>query len=249
MIELINVGKIYIDEHGFRKVLFKGLNCELIADKISTILAPIGAGKSTLLKILCRLEEPTEGEIRYNIPAPLIYLPAAPSSYPWLNVKDNILFGLKNYEEANFKNAIKLAGLEGYENHYPDNNSMGFRFRISLARALMRNPRFLLIDEPFLKMDYRTRSELYFLIRRLKSELKIGMLITTSNISEAIYLSDTIFLMKKSPGEIIKKIEVNIQKEESLDTFKTDEFLELTRTIITEFKKLDSENQLANLLV
>ncbi|AFN75825.1 ABC transporter-like protein [Melioribacter roseus P3M-2] len=249
MIELINLGKTYIDEQGFRKVLFKGLNCEFKADKITSILAPVGAGKSSLLKILCGLEEPTEGEIRYELPAPLIYIPSAPSSYPWLNVQENILFGLNKYDKEELQNAIKLTGLVGYETHVPYNNSLGFRFRISIARALIRKSGFLLIDEPFIKMDYRSKAELYFLLRKLNKELNLGMLITTSNINEAIFLSDVLFLMKKSPGEIIRKIDVAITKEENLDTFKSEEFAELRKNVINEFKKLDAENLLANMLV
>ncbi|MGK9369588.1 ABC transporter ATP-binding protein [Melioribacter sp. Ez-97] len=249
MIELINLGKTYIDEQGFRKVLFKGLNCEFKSDKITSVLAPIGAGKSSLLKILCGLEEPSEGEIRYELATPLIYIPAAPSSYPWLNVKENILFGLKRHDEQDFLKALKITGLDGYENHVPYNNSLGFRFRISLARALIRKSKFLLIDEPFIKMDYRSKAELYSLLRKINKELNVGMVITTSNITEAIYLSDVLLLMKRNPGEIIKKIDVAISKEENLDTIKTGEFEELRKIVITEFKKLDADNLLANMLV
>jgi NitT/TauT family transport system ATP-binding protein len=98
-------------------------------------------------------------------------------------------------------------------------------------------------------MDYRSKAELYFLLRKLNKELNLGMLITTSNINEAIFLSDVLFLMKKSPGEIIRKIDVAIAKEENLDTFKSEEFAELRKNVINEFKKLDAENLLANMLV
>jgi ABC-type nitrate/sulfonate/bicarbonate transport system ATPase subunit len=187
--------------------------------KIITILAPYGAGKSTLLKIISAVETPSEGKIlldgkEYDKPeGKIVYIPENPSSFPWLNVKENIEFGLKEPAVNNDKvsNLISVVGLTGYEDHVPHNKSTGFRFRIALARALAAGPALVLIDDSFKNMKLLTKKELYDLVVRIKEELKINFLIATTNIHEAILLSDEIFMMKKDPGTIFKTMNVPVE--------------------------------------
>lgn len=175
--------------------------------EITTILAPTGSGKSALLKIIAGLETSSSGKIKDNSQKK-IFIPAKPSSFPWLNVKENILFNLSNSDDAELQKISNLIGLEGYKDHYPHNKSLGFRFRISLARAIMNKADLIIIDESFTKMRDEVKKRIYFLLRKIISERKISILFGTSNISEAILLSDKIFLMDKSPGRILDSFDI-----------------------------------------
>ncbi len=196
---------------------------------INSILAPFGAGKSTLLKIISGVTAEYKGEILCkdkNISdiksTDIILIPEEPSSFPWLNVNDNILFAEKiqnkKINEDEIKKFIKLVGLTGYENHFPHKSSFGFRFRISLARAIACNPKLILIDDSFKKMKIDIRNEMNLLIKEISKELNMNFLLATTNIKEAISISEKIFLMEGKPGKIVKEINVPAQSTETKDT-------------------------------
>lgn len=220
-LKITGLKKYYTGLHGdsaFKTLVLDNINFTVPlgedSGKIVTVLAPFGAGKSTLLKIVAAIESPSEGKIflhekEYTEPdGSIVYIPENPSSFPWLTVKDNIQFGLKDPGAAKdiVNNLISTVGLAGYEDHIPHNKSIGFRFRISLARALAANPSVVLIDDSFRNMKPDTKKEIYDLVIRIKDELKINFLAATTNIHEAILLSDEILLMKKDPGTIFKSL-------------------------------------------
>lgn len=171
------------------------------------MLAPTGAGKSSLLKIISGLEDYTSGTIK-DESNKKIFIPSKPSSFPWLNVKENVTFNIEKFEEAELQKVINLVGLEGYKDHNPLNKSLGFRFRVSLARALFNNPEVLIIDQPFSKMRDEIRNDLYRLMRKVQREKNLTILFGTSNISEAILLSDRVYVMDKDPGRILDSFEI-----------------------------------------
>ncbi len=171
------------------------------------MLAPAGAGKSSLLKIISELEDHTSGTIQ-DESSKKIFIPSKPSSFPWLNVKENVTFNIGKFEETELQKVINLVGLEGYKDHNPQNKSLGFRFRVSLARALFNNPEVITIDEPFSKMRDEIRNDLYRLARKVLREKNLTILFSTSNISEAILLSDKVYIMDKDPGRILDSFDI-----------------------------------------
>jgi NitT/TauT family transport system ATP-binding protein len=218
-----NLKKYYAglnEDSAFKSLVLDNIDFSVSLDpekgKITSILAPFGAGKSTLLKIISAVEAPSEGQVflhgkEYNKPEGLIvYIPENPSSFPWFNVKENIEFGFKDLPLNNDKvsHLVSVAGLSGYEDHVPHNKSTGFRFRISLARALAADPEIILLDDCFRNMKPVTKREMYGLVVRIKEDLKINFLVATTNIHEAILLSDEILLMKKDPATVFKTINV-----------------------------------------
>lgn len=249
MIEIINLSKEYVDKYGYKKILFQNLSFSLKENEISSIIAPIGAGKSSLLKIIAGLEKPTSGEVKCKNTNPLIFIPTEPSSFTWLNVKENISFELSDFDDSKIEQLIALVGLEGYENHIPHNKSLGFRFRISLARALARNPLAVLLDEPFTRTDPQTRSELYLLIKDVNKKLGTAFLLATTNITEAIFLSNRIYLMKKNPGEIFKAIDVDFKQYNDLSTITLPKFEQTREMIINAFKTTDFQNLLSDIII
>ena len=212
--------------HGFAgsgQLILEDLNFEINVREpegcISTILAPFGAGKTTLLRILAAVDHQTSGKIfleekEYNKPnGSIVYIPEKPSSFPWLNVTQNINFAInlknKNADKEKLNSLISFAGLTGYEDHFPDDKSLGFRFRISLVRALAVEPKLIILDDPLKNLHGETKHEIKLLIKKAANDFKVPLLITTTNVSESIDLSNEIFLMKKHPGKIIGNLKID----------------------------------------
>lgn len=228
------LGKLYTDKVGYRINLLENISFDLDGDKFIGILAPAGSGKSSLLKILAGLDEPTSGNIDTNYEKKVL-IPSLPSSFPWLNVYENISFASK-MDDKGIAKIIELVGLHGYEDHYPANKSEGFRFRISLGRALANEPDIIIIDEPFNNLNTATRKEIYTLLRTVSQKVSIPFILGTTNITEAIYLTEKVYLMKKNPGEIVDEIVIDLPHDRTLDIMDTDEFISLRSKIELTFK-------------
>lgn len=195
-----NISKTIAYKNGLKVKLLDDISLEVKEGEITSVLASAGSGKSTLLKILCGLELADSGE---RIDANACLIPSQPSSFPWMNVTENILFANEKLDEQTQKKLVHSVGLEGYENHYPNNKSLGFRFRIAIARALAANPKLLLLDEPFAAMDQKTKLEMLQLIVDLNNESKTTILLATSNLSEALLVSQTILFLKKGSSSLL----------------------------------------------
>lgn len=244
MIEVKNISKEYIDESGFKNIILKNVSLSISSEKITSVIAPSCSGKSTLLKIISGLENTTHGEVIKNGNQKIVYIPSQPSSFPWLNVEKNISLGLLKIDPSKIKSIIRFVGLEGYETFYPNNKSYGFRFRIALARSLAHYPAAILLDEPFNQMDFQTKKEILLLIREAQNTLKTTFLLATTNITEALFLSDNIYLMKKNPGEIISDLIVDLPKERNELIFNSEKFIQLRSQIEKSFKKINSQKLL-----
>lgn len=248
MIEIKNLSKEFVDEYGVKNILFRNISFNIGYKEFASVIAPVGAGKSSLLKIIKGIEKNYNGSI-INDFQNLFLIPSKPASFPWLNVKENILFGLKSYDESKLKKIIEFVGLDGYELHIPNNKSYGFRLRILLAQALIRNSSLILLDEPFTIFDAQSREEILILVNKIKQEFEVSFLLATTNISDAIFLSDKIYLMKKNPGEIIKTIKTNFDGKKDFSIFNLAEFIKIREEIINTFKSLDYSNMFADLIV
>ncbi len=199
--------------------IFENFNMEIETgqNSINCILCFDGSA-SALLKIIGNIEDNFQGDIKINNGNSIVvYIPTKASSFPWLNVEENIKFVVdnSNFHLSNsniqIQNIIDSVGLTGYEKHFPDNRSLGFRFRISLARALAVQPTIILIDNSFNNMDDETKFELYDLLKEISSNYNVSILLASADINEAIYLSENIYLMKGEKGKIIDQI--NLKEE------------------------------------
>ena len=238
IININNVSKIYSDKVGYKIHLLEDVSFSILKEEFLTILAPKGSGKTSLLKIISGLEKPTSGSIKTNIKR-IAFIPTKPSSFPWVNVYGNIKF-TTNMNDEEISEIIELVGLEGYEDHYPHNKSEGFRFRISLGRALAYKPEVIVIDEPFNNLNSITKEEVYLMLRNVKETKNITVIFGSTNITEAIFLSDKIFVMKKNPGEIVEQIEITFSKKRNIEIIKNSEFKSYRNKIEEIFsEKLD----------
>ncbi len=228
-----NISKTYVDESGYRVKLYENVSLEINDNEIVSIIAPTGSGKSSIIKSLAKIEALDEGEISCD--SKTVYIPSEPASFPWFSVKENIKYANKKISDEKLSEIIALIGLEGYENHIPDNKSFGFRFRISIGRALAIEPKVILLDEPFNKIDEKYRIELYDMVLNIKNKLDISILIATTNVTEAIYLSDRIYLLSRHPGTVFDEITVDYKPEREREFLFDSKLKELRDLIENKF--------------
>ena len=252
-----NLSKTYFDFDGVKRVVLENISFEIAANeyenKIVSVLAPLGAGKTTLFKSIAGLINHdgivTLEEKVINEPSgEIIYIPENCFAYPWLDVKENIELphNLKLKNEVAFvyptEEIVELVGLTGYENYFPSMKKSGFNVRVSIGRALKVNPKFILLDDVFTNLDGETRLELINTLKKIISSTKVAFLVATTNISDAILISQKIILMGKNPSKIIKEITVPRSEKEK------------DSEIITKIKneiemELNSQNMLNSVLI
>lgn len=225
IISLSNISKSYFITDGITKKIINDLSLQLNFkdNKFISLVAPFGSGKTTLLKIISRLINYDSGKITVNNEelsnsnTRIIYIPSQSVSIPWLNVEDNIRFELSNnISDDKLKFILSLIGLEGYEKHIPHKSSLGFRFRISIGRALVSNPDLILIDEPFNKLDSVTKEEIFSMIRNVVKNTDVKFLFATSDIIDASFISDEIVFISKEKNDVKGQIKI----EEKFSSFK-----------------------------
>ncbi len=195
-IEIRGLKKSYTLESGTLHVL-RGLDLTLEAGAITVVLGKSGCGKTTLLRLVGGLEKPDGGEIRFHSPRKTAFVFQEPRLMPWLNVRDNIQFGLRRGEidPAATKRIIETVGLTGFESALPAQLSGGMQQRVALARALACRPSFIMMDEPFAALDHFTRESMQKELLRVREATDASILFVTHAIDEALTLADKVVLL------------------------------------------------------
>ena len=207
----------FTDEN--RTQALSGINLQVKDNEIITIIGPSGCGKSTLLKIVAGLDLDYDGIVLVG--GSQVESPGRDKGFifqehrlfPWLTVEKNIAadLDLKDPEvRAKVDRVIELVKLKGFEKSYPKQLSGGMSQRVAIARALIRNPKILLLDEPFGALDAFTRSHLQESLLDIWKENQTTMLLVTHDIDEAIFLANRIVVMDARPGKIKGIISVEL---------------------------------------
>ena len=210
-----------------------------------SIVGPSGCGKSTLLNAVAGFLKPTSGEV--TVDGEAIKGPGADrgmvfqqySLCPWKTVGQNVEFGLKMKGVDKYKRArsartqLGLAGLEAFENHYPDRLSGGMKQRVGIVRALATGPKVLLLDEPFGALDAQTRVIMQQILTNMWQRLKISVLFVTHDIDEAIFLSDRVYCMTARPGSVKAEIKIPLERPRQQAMMMSSEFLALRRGLMS----------------
>lgn len=207
LIDLIGISKSYDGQ-----VVLDQMNLYIRKNEFLTLLGPSGCGKTTTLRILGGFENPDSGEVIFegqnitNLAPNKRQLNTVFQKYALfthLSVAENIAFGLKikgkspAYIKDKIRYALKLVNLEGYENRSPSSLSGGQQQRIAIARAIVNEPKVLLLDEPLGALDLKLRQDMQYELIRLKNELGITFVYVTHDQEEALTMSDTIVVMNQ----------------------------------------------------
>jgi NitT/TauT family transport system ATP-binding protein len=226
------------------------INLQVKQGEFIAIVGPSGCGKSTFMKLTTGLKRPSKGQIFVDgqpVTGPLKISGMAfqaPSLLPWRTTLDNVLLPLEIVEpfRSQFKErkaefaerAVKLlktVGLGGYENKFPWQLSGGMQQRASICRALIHEPKMLLLDEPFGALDAFTREELWCILRDLWTEQKFNVILVTHDLRESVFLADTVYVMSKSPGRFVVKKEIDLPRPRDLEVTYTPEFTNIVHEL------------------
>ena len=195
-----------------------------------TILGPSGCGKSTLLKLAAGLLAPTRGRIDVAgapVDGPNRDIGVAfqkPTLLPWRSVLDNVLLPSETAGERGAtavqraRDLLDLVGLRDFAGNYPNELSGGMQQRVGLARMLQRDPKLLLMDEPFAALDAMTREALTLELQRIWMRDRKSVLFITHSIPEAVMLSDRVLVMSARPGRVVEDFRVDIARPRSMAT-------------------------------
>lgn len=207
LINLMHIAKSYGDN-----VILDDLNLYIRENEFITLLGPSGCGKTTTLRIIGGFETPDKGQVLFDgkditaLPPNERDLNTVFQKYalfPHMSIAENIAFGLKirkkskAYIDDKIKYALKLVNLDGFEHRSIDSLSGGQQQRIAIARAIVNEPKVLLLDEPLGALDLKLRQEMQYELIRLKNELGITFVFVTHDQEEALTMSDTIVVMNQ----------------------------------------------------
>ena len=223
-----------------------------IADgEFVALVGPSGCGKSTILRLVSGLVQPSTGVVIVGgreVAARALRVGMAfqnPTMLPWMTIERNIMLPLKIVEpfrsqfrklrKTEFRDKantlLEQVGLKGFGNRYPWQLSGGMLQRANLCRALIHEPRMLLLDEPFGALDQFTREELWSILQDLWIAHKPTVLLVTHDLREAAFLADRVFCMSARPGRIIAERRVRFPRPRSLEVTYTTEFTDLVHDL------------------
>jgi NitT/TauT family transport system ATP-binding protein len=210
-----------------------------------SIVGPSGCGKSTLLNIIAGIESYEGGSVtvapragKANSEPRIGYVFQSPRLLNWLTVEGNIQFVLEaqNISRPKWRELVtrqlEMVGLAGQERNYPLNLSGGMQQRVAIARALAIEPDILLMDEPFSHLDAITARKMRFDLMDILAKTQPTILFVTHDLSEAVFLSDRIYMMNTKPARIFKQVPIDISRPRKPEDAK---LLDLEKSLVREF--------------
>jgi ABC-type nitrate/sulfonate/bicarbonate transport system ATPase subunit len=219
-----NVSISYIDRAGRATEAVRDVSFDILnkpdCGEIVVFLGPSGCGKSTILKAIAGLLAPTSGEITVD-GQPVVDVGRdrgmvfqTYTSFGWLTVRENLEYGLRLQgvpREERRKQSdkyLKSVGLEEFADRYPKDLSGGMKQRVAIARTLINSPKVVLMDEPFGALDPQTRWGMQSLLLDVSRTEDNTILFVTHDVSEAVYLGDTVYVLSSRPARILHKVDV-----------------------------------------
>ena len=214
VLEMTSVGKVFSGD----VVALKDMTLKVNEGDFIALLGPSGCGKSTALRLISNLMHPTSGRIAWEGGQgadDLGMVFQEPTLMPWTTVAQNVYlpFRIRGQSYGSVKDRIAeilaLVGLEAFAASYPRELSGGMKMRVSIARALVTNPRLILMDEPFAALDEITRHRLNHDLLALKQKIGCTVIFVTHSVFESVFLSDRIVVMAARPGRVIRELVVD----------------------------------------
>src|SRR3954452_21226354 len=224
MIEIDHVSQTFQTSGRQSHLAISDISLRIEDGAFVSILGPSGCGKSTLLYIVGGFVSPTEGIAKVRGAA--ITGPGPDRGpvfqefalFPWKNVLGNVMYGLRQQgvpraeAERQSRRLIEMVGLKGFENFYPKELSGGMKQRVAIARTLAYRPSILLMDEPFGSLDAHTRTRMQNDLLEIWERDRKTVLFVTHSVEEAVFLSDKVVMMSRSPGRIREVIDIDLPR-------------------------------------
>ena len=250
-VDFKDVWLAYNDELKAKNVFaVEDINLQVKQGEFIAIVGPSGCGKSTFMKLTTGLKMPSMGKITIDgqpVTGPLKISGMAfqaPSLLPWRTTLDNVLLPLEIVEpyRSQFKDRrkeyveragrlLESVGLGGMEAKFPWELSGGMQQRASICRALIHEPKMLLLDEPFGALDAFTREELWCTLRDLWEAQRFNVILVTHDLRESVFLADTVYCMSRSPGRFVVQREIPIPRTRDLEVTYTKEFTDIVHEL------------------
>lgn len=214
VLEMSNVDKVFSRD----VVALRNMSLTVNEGDFISLLGPSGCGKSTALRLIAGLAQPTAGSIRWQGgrgQGDLGVVFQEPTLMPWATVAQNVWlpFRLRGRSFADARpeiaDVLALVGLENFHESYPRELSGGMKMRVSIARAIVTNPRLILMDEPFAALDEITRQKLNDDLLALKARIGCTVIFVTHSVFESVFLSDRIIVMAARPGRVLRELTVD----------------------------------------
>jgi NitT/TauT family transport system ATP-binding protein len=241
-IALRDLGKTYATRDGLVPALDQ-VSLEVAEGEFVAVVGRSGCGKSTMLKIIAGLLPKSRGRVEVDgaeVTAPLRdagIVFQAPTLLAWRSVLDNVLLPAEflRLDRATARRRalelLELVGLQGFERRYPRELSGGMQQRVAISRALVHDPRMLLLDEPFGALDALTREEMNLELLRIWSERRKTSVLITHSIPEAVFLADRVVVMTPRPGRVAEIVPVALPRPRAAALRLSPPFAALVRRI------------------
>ncbi|WP_424926944.1 ABC transporter ATP-binding protein [Amaricoccus tamworthensis] len=240
--QLRNVTKSY----GLGKIkALDPVSVDLREGSFSSVIGPSGCGKSTLLKVMAGLTPPTSGSVVLEgdpVMGPrreigMMFQQA--TLFPWLTALENVMLPITirdgkhaaKSQQDDARELLDLVGLSGFENVYPRQLSGGMAQRAAICRMLITRPEVLLLDEPFSALDELVRDFMNMELQRICTARNATAMLITHSIPEAVFLSDTVYIMSPRPGRLTEEIRIDLPRPRNLDMMTSPEFALYVRYI------------------
>jgi NitT/TauT family transport system ATP-binding protein len=229
LISAHGLGKSYTAKNGTTTVALENASFDIRKGEFVSVVGPSGCGKTTLLKILGGLVSGTEGEVSLKgktIAGPTSdvgFVFQSPTLLPWRTILRNVEvpIDVQGLSRAKYrpraKELLKMAGLDGFEDRYPNELSGGMAQRAGICRGLVHDPEVLLMDEPFSALDAMTREQMALELQNIWLNAGKSVVFVTHSIPEAVFLADRVIVMSPRPGRIVEIVDVKAPRPRRWD--------------------------------
>lgn len=242
-VECRHVAKTFGEEWA-RQIIVQDASFVIEEGALNVFIGPSGCGKSTLISLIAGYEEPTAGEITIDgvrVQGPgrdrlVVFQETA--LFPWMTSVENVMFGPTvrgtNPREARQEATALLekVGLKGFEDKYPSQLSGGMQRRCELARALINQPKIMLMDEPFRGLDAMTRELMQEYLLRLFEESRHTILFVTSELEEAIFLADRLLILSAKPTSVKHVLDIDLPRPRDFHVLTSLRYAELKQVAL-----------------
>ena len=247
-LRIADLGVTYIGRDGTQTEAVKEVTLDIVdkpgLGEIVVFLGPSGCGKSTILKAVAGLLPPSRGEVLVDgkpvtgVGRDRGMVFQAYTSFGWLTVRDNVEYGLrlrgvpKKEREEHSEKYLRAVGLLEFADRYPKDLSGGMKQRVAIARTLINKPKLVLMDEPFGALDPQTRWGMQSLLLDVSRTEDNTILFVTHDVSEAVYLADTIYVLSPRPTRILHRVDVPFFSSRDVSLKSSNEFRNVEKKLL-----------------